>query len=605
MIVSPDFLNALAWSLVHFLWQGAAIAALAAVVMIVFKSPQARYLIGIGALALMLTSFAVTFGVLRGSTGNGAEMSPLLPAHVAATAWMPDDSAPLSSVEMPVAAERDFLWVARAWLVGVFALALRIAFGLLVLEQLRRRRLVELPEPLVARCRALQRRVGIRRIIRYCECQVVRVPAVIGFFRPIVLIPVRALTGLSQEQLEAVVAHELGHIKRFDVAVNFIQVITETLFFFHPAVWWLNKRIRADREDCCDDVAVAMSGGSVGLARALATMASWRDAPRFAMAATGSPLAARVARLLGARDYDTGARTARLFTASLVLATALIGGAVSLGVTIPAQAQASPAEPVVAPEPVASPEPTAPVAPPVKTSKPAPAPRPVARPKPVPAPNPASPVQPPQPTQPPQPASSANSYIEDMKSVGFDNLDVDNLIAMHAHGITPDFVRGMRATGLNPDLDQLVAMAVHDVTPAYVKQVRDMGFKPDANEIIAMKVQDISSEYVKDMRTLGVLGGADQLIAMKVHDVTPAYVKEMRSAGLNPDTDELIAMKVHDITLEYREELEEVGYKMEISELIEAKVMDITPEFVEEARKHGFKNLSIQKLIQLKNADVF
>ncbi len=67
----------------------------------------------------------------------------------------------------------------------------------------------------------------------------------------------RALTGLTPEQLEAVIAHELGHIKRFDVAVNFLQMIAETLFFFHPAVWWLNRRIRADREDCCDDVAIA------------------------------------------------------------------------------------------------------------------------------------------------------------------------------------------------------------------------------------------------------------------------------------------------------------------------------------------------------------
>ena len=165
------------------------------------------------------------------------------------------------------------------------------------------------------------------------------VPAVIGFFRPIVLLPMRALTGLTPEQLEAVIAHELGHIKRFDVAVNFFQVIAETLFFFHPAVWWLNKRIRADREDCCDDVAIATCGGTVGYARALATMESWRDVPSFAMAATGSPVAARVARLLGVSQQQSGARTAGMVTASLVLATALIAGAVSLGVANPALAQ--------------------------------------------------------------------------------------------------------------------------------------------------------------------------------------------------------------------------------------------------------------------------
>ena len=224
----------------------------------------------------------------------------------------------------------------------MFLFALRIAFGLMVLEQLRRRNLVALPDALVVRFRVLQHRLGIRRAIRYCECHVLRVPAVIGFFRPVVLLPVRALTGLSAEQLEAVVAHELGHIKRFDVAVNFFQVIAETLFFFHPAVWWLNKRIRADREDCCDDVAIAACGGTVGYARALATMEDWRDVPSFAMAVTGSPVAARVARLLGVqRRTALGARAAGVVTATLVLATALVAGAVSMGVVTPALAQSA------------------------------------------------------------------------------------------------------------------------------------------------------------------------------------------------------------------------------------------------------------------------
>src|SRR5689334_22906134 len=100
MIASPDFLDALAWSLVHFLWQGAAIAALAAAVMYVFRSPATRYLVGIGALALMIASFAVTFSVMRDSPANGAEMSTLqlqMPAHVTTNTWQPDRSAPLSN----------------------------------------------------------------------------------------------------------------------------------------------------------------------------------------------------------------------------------------------------------------------------------------------------------------------------------------------------------------------------------------------------------------------------------------------------------------------------------------------------------------------------
>lgn len=467
MSASADLLNALTGSLVHFLWQGAAIAALAAALMFFFRSPTTRYLVGIGALALMLASFAITFCMLRGSPGNSVEISLQLPAHVAANTWMPDYSAPLSHTA--VAAEHDFLWVARTWLAGVLALALRIVFGLLVIEQLRRRNLIALPAPLVERFTVLQQRLGIRRFIRYCECQRVRVPAVIGFFRPVVLIPVRALTGLSVEQLEAVVAHELGHIKRFDVAVNFVQVIAETLFFFHPAVWWLNRRIRADREDCCDDVAVVMSGGRLGYARALAAMATWREVPRFAMAATGSPLASRVARLLGAGESDAGSRTAGVLAALLVLVSALIAGVVSLGLVKPAQAAS--ADHAFAPSPPAAPHPPEASAPPAASAPPeasapvaveAPlaSPVPVAEPTPVASAKPVSPPSPPDKAIPAAPAEPQSSYIDALESAGLHNLEIDQLIALRVQSVTPEYVRDMRGTGLNPNVHELVAMNI-------------------------------------------------------------------------------------------------------------------------------------------------
>ena len=570
MTPTTEIMRTLAWSLLHFLWQGAAIAAVAAAFMFVFRRPATRYLVGIAALALMLVSFGVTFTLISGASETAAEVSA---AGAPAAAPLSTLGATASSMnrlgeQAAVSSDGGFLWIARGWLAGVFVFALRIAFGLLVIEYLRRRNLVALPDALVERFLALQRQLGIRRAIHYAECHSLSVPAVIGFFRPIVLLPVRALTGLTPEQLEAVVAHELGHIKRFDVAVNFFQVIAESLFFFHPAVWWLNKRIRADREDCCDDVAIATCGGTIGYARALATMESWRAVPSFAMAATGSPVTARVARLLGARTNNNGGRTAGMVTASLVLATALIAGAVSLGIARPALAQdpasldqliaqaaaataenASP-EPVVSPDPIEAPEP---VVSPEPVAAAEPAPRPASPPAPAVAPKPpreAKPARPATPPTPPAPAAPprAASYIDEMKAAGFDNLDADNLVAMKIHGITPEYIREMRS----------------------------IGFEPDANDIVALKIQGVTPEYVRDMRAL----------------------------GFNPSVHEVVAMKVHDVTPAYRQALERAGFKLGTSELIQAKVMDITPEFVEKAQAHGFKNLSINKLIQLKNAEV-
>ena len=174
MIATTEFMQTLAWSLLHFLWQGAAIAAVAAAFMFVLRKPATRYLVGIAALALML--------------GPSSSLSPLISEPAATVAEVAAIGAPAAA---PASSERgqcalrkrshgaserpflpavDFAWIARGWLLGVFVFALRIAFGLLVLEHLRRRNLIALPEALVARFRALQHRLGIRRVIRYCEC---------------------------------------------------------------------------------------------------------------------------------------------------------------------------------------------------------------------------------------------------------------------------------------------------------------------------------------------------------------------------------------------------------------------------------------------------
>jgi beta-lactamase regulating signal transducer with metallopeptidase domain len=557
MIASTDFMSTLAWSLVHFLWQGAAIAALAAGVMFVYRTPAMRYVIGVGALALMLASFIATFLVLSGAADASAAFTPArAPAAALASPLFPEASVPEAanlSVSQAATTSSNFLWVARGWLAGVFVLALRIALGLLVIEHLRRRNLLALPDALVERFQALQDRLGIRRGIQYSGCRLVSVPAVIGFFRPIVLLPARALTGLSPEQLEAVIAHELGHIKRLDVAVNFFQVVAETLFFFHPAVWWLNQRIRADREDCCDDVAVAACGSKVSYARALATMEDWRGVPALAMAVTGSPIAARIARLLGVKQNEAGARTAGVVTASLVLTVAVIAGAVSMGLARPAFAQ------ILAQADVAAPVPTenaTPVVAPAKAAKPGAAPKPAAAAKPAVAPKPAAAARPaqPSPPNPPTPASPASprnppnppvpaalaaneSFIEEMVEATHEDLDVEQLVALKIHNVTPEFIEEVRNLDINADVEEIITMKIHDVQPEFLKEMRSIGFKPDADQLIAMKVHDLSADYVKGMRSLGLDIDTDQMIAMKVHNVTPEYVKGLGSLGVKPDTD--------------------------------------------------------------------
>jgi hypothetical protein len=151
----------------------------------------------------------------------------------------------------------------------------------------------------------------------------VAVPTAIGWLRPVILLPVGALTGLTVQQLEAIIAHELAHIRRHDYLINLLQTVIETLLFYHPAVWWVSRRIREEREHCCDDLAVSVCGDALSYARALFTMEQLRAAtPPLAMAANGGALMNRIERLVGVKtqrqNHFTGWLAALLILSTLV-----------------------------------------------------------------------------------------------------------------------------------------------------------------------------------------------------------------------------------------------------------------------------------------------
>ncbi|MEJ7595851.1 MAG: M56 family metallopeptidase [Planctomycetaceae bacterium] len=149
-------------------------------------------------------------------------------------------------------------------------------------------------------CEKLSATMAVRSTVRVCESTLVQVPVVVGWLRPLILLPACLLSGLSEQQLRAILAHELAHVRRHDYAVNFVQILIENLLFYHPAIWWLSKQIRQERENCCDDIAAAVSGGNRVLARALATLAELHvTAPQTLPAATGGSLVNRIRRLVG------------------------------------------------------------------------------------------------------------------------------------------------------------------------------------------------------------------------------------------------------------------------------------------------------------------
>jgi len=150
------------------------------------------------------------------------------------------------------------------------------------------------------RAEQLAQQLGIARPVQVLASGIAEVPMTFGMLRQVVLLPVSAIAGLTPQMLEAVIAHELAHIRRYDYVVNLFQTVLETLFFYHPAVWWISKQIRNERENACDDMAVALLGNRVHYVRALTQMEELRAVPASpALAFTQGDLLTRVQRILG------------------------------------------------------------------------------------------------------------------------------------------------------------------------------------------------------------------------------------------------------------------------------------------------------------------
>jgi VWFA-related protein len=279
--LSQLWIQKLGWTLLHFLWQGTAIAMVYAAARGALRrslGAQGRYVMACCALAAMTaTPFATYFLIVSAAPLP----APSIPWSIPATAW-----------------QRLLPTLVALWLAGVLTFSIRIFGGWRLIAQLRRAShpaAVEWQRTL----EEIAARMKMSQPVRLLMSSLVEVPTVIGWLRPVILVPVSALTGLPPEHVTALLAHELAHILRRDYIAGILQSIAEALLFYHPAVWWISGQLRAERELCCDDLAVAASGDVLLYARALAELESIQPARlRPALAANGGSLVNRIRRLI-------------------------------------------------------------------------------------------------------------------------------------------------------------------------------------------------------------------------------------------------------------------------------------------------------------------
>ena len=230
------------------------------------------------------------------------------------------------------------------WLVlRIAALSLRALAGWYLVQSLKHQGTLAVPSELLRRCEALMRRLAVTGPVRFLLSRRIDVPMVIGCLRPVILIPVSAIAGLAPQQLDALILHELAHIRRLDTVTNILLVAVETILFYHPAVWWVSRQVRIEREHCCDDFAVSACGDAAMYVEALTSLES-RKTYGLALAANGGGLKSRAARLLDAPVQSTG------FSMSAVTGLALLGlvaASVAMAAPAPRSANATGTKPIM------------------------------------------------------------------------------------------------------------------------------------------------------------------------------------------------------------------------------------------------------------------
>ncbi len=349
-------------SLLHFLWQGAAVAMVVALMTPALRRQSAslRYVVLLAALGLMALLPVATFCLVESPATPKGSVASAEPDRGAAATLGDESSEEATSPEFPLEAVegaggpatnpvweaavaqakatlrtafidwigqiQPFLpWVVLGWGMGVLFLSGRLAADWLSVARLVRRQVQPVTESVRQTAERLGESLRLRHAVTLLESASVKVPTVVGFWRPVILLPVSALVGLPPPQLESLLAHELAHIRRYDYLANMLQSAVETLLFYHPAVWWLSDRIRAERENCCDDIAVSVVGNRLLYAQALVDMAKLRNRQRdLAVAASGSDLRRRIQRVLGI-SADRPGRLVPWWVGAVLLTTLLLG----------------------------------------------------------------------------------------------------------------------------------------------------------------------------------------------------------------------------------------------------------------------------------------
>lgn len=328
-------------TLLHSLWQGVILAVLTALIVLLTTRSDAkvRYNLFVGCLMLFILGVGITFvfewnkfnsaaaavNVHTVGIGDTLNLKPGNPLNVTVNtgvldSWIDYISNYSSSIVL-------------IWLLMISAKSIRFIVDISTLFRIRRAKVYDAGAFLENKVKYLAEQYGIKQTVRILQSGMVQVPMVLGHLKPLILVPLGLVNGLSAAEVDAIISHELAHIRRRDYLVNLFQSIVEILFFFNPAVLWLSNMIRTEREHCCDDLAVSATRTKTDYIKALVSCQEFaNEVPAYAMAVNGGGkkhLVNRVQRLISSRNQSLNkiekAIVGFAMVSAIVLTTAFSG----------------------------------------------------------------------------------------------------------------------------------------------------------------------------------------------------------------------------------------------------------------------------------------
>jgi beta-lactamase regulating signal transducer with metallopeptidase domain/beta-lactamase class D len=310
-LIHSALVERISLALLHSLWQIAVIGIALVVLRWLVRGPQARHFLSM--LALLGCVLWPVMGAWQPEVSWGQSVAEFVEAEGPVSVEVAPGAQNHHPVEVeksvrsmastlmqtaPSEPNRLLPWLGLVWVAGVLLLMLRQVVQLVSLHRLRTRGVNPVPQMLAGVLDEVKARLRVRRAVRLVQSARARVPMVIGTLRPVIVLPVSLVTGLPLDQLEALIAHEMAHLRRWDDVWNLLQCVLDTLLFFHPVAWWISRMVRQDRELCADDLATARGVERKTLALALGRLALF-DAGETSLAATsGGQVLWRIQRLL-------------------------------------------------------------------------------------------------------------------------------------------------------------------------------------------------------------------------------------------------------------------------------------------------------------------